>query len=130
MLELYLLVQSLYMIENLLLISHGVNIVLAGSIGILLLAKHPSMEKNFGWDSPARQMFASIYLTITLASLFAVLFRTFIADVALILFPVQILYAVLCIFTVHEKRNPVIWISVAFSILHGFTFISLFNISM
>lgn len=118
------------MIENLLLISHGVNIVFAGSLGILLLAKHPSMEKNFGWDSPARQMFASIYLTITLASLFAVLFRTFIADVALILFPIQILYALLCIFTVHEKKNPMIWIDIGLSILFGFTFLSLFNISL
>ncbi len=115
------------MIETLLLVSHGVNIVFAGSLGILLLVKHPSLEKNFGWDSPSRQMFASIYLTITIASLTAVLFRTFLADIALILFPIQIVYALLCIFTVQQKRNPMIWIHLALSVLFGFTFFSLFN---
>lgn len=115
------------MIEKLLLISHGVNIVFAGSLGILLLTKHPSLEKNFGWDSPSRQMFASIYLTITIASFVAVLFRAFIADIALILFPIQIIYAILCIFTVQQKKNPMIWINIILSILFGFTFFSLFN---
>jgi hypothetical protein len=115
------------MIEKLLLISHGINIVFAGSLGILLLIKHPSLEKNFGWDSPSRQMFASIYLTIMIASLFAVVFRTFIADVALILFPIQIVYSVLSILTVGQKRNPMIWINLILSFLFAFTFISLFN---
>ena len=116
------------MTEILLIFSHALNIVLAGSLGILLLTKHPKLEKNFGWDSPARQMFASIYLTIMLASLFALFFRGFIVDVALILFPIQIVYAVLCLFTVSQKKNPMIWINLGLSIILSVTFLSFFNV--
>lgn len=118
------------MMEQLLIASHGVNVVLAGSLSLLLLMQHPSMEKNFGWDSPARQMFASIYLTIALLSIGTLLFRTFIADVALILFPIQIIYAFLCLFTVREKKNPIIWINLLLAILHSVSFASMFTNSI
>lgn len=111
---------------ELLIISHALNIISAGSIGILLVMRHPSVEKNFGWDSPARQMFASIYLTIMLVSLFSLLFRPFIVDVSIILFPIQIAYTLLSLFTVRSKRNPIIWINILLSVIHGFSFTSIF----
>jgi hypothetical protein len=114
------------MSELFLIVSHALNIVLAGSVGIFLLIQHPSMEKNFGWDSPARQMFASIYITITLVSITALLFRTLIDEIAFVLFPIQIVYAILCLFTVRSKRNPMLWLNFLLALVLGLAFTSMF----
>jgi len=112
---------------ELLIASHAINIVFVGSISILLLSAHPTMEKNFGWDSPARQMFASVYLTITLTSLFALLFRSFMEDISFVLFPLQILHVFLCLITVQSKRNWILWMNILFALFQILALVSIFR---
>ncbi len=114
------------MSELLLIASHGINIVFAGSVGLFLLMQHPSMEKNFGWDSPARQMFASIYITMTLVSITALVFRNLIDEISFVLFPLQIIYAILCLFTVRSKRNPILWMNFLLALVYGVSLSSMF----
>ena len=82
----------------LLLISHAVNVVVAGLLPVLLFTGRPHMESVYGPDTPARRILACVYAAIALASAAALLARfsqpssSLPVRVALVLFPLQIVY--------------------------------------
>lgn len=101
---------------NLIIIAHLVNIVVAGSVGTLLLLNHASMVSVFGDATPARSILLTMYLAIALMSLIALITPSLLTTITLVLFSFQILYKVSTLATVGFK-NPVVWCNVAISVL-------------
>jgi hypothetical protein len=100
-------------------VSHVVNIVVAGVIGLLILGGSPRMTRVYGEDSPARRILACLYLAIAAASAYALLDAERLIAIAVVLFPVQIVYKLLTLVVVRDRRNPVLWWNLAISVLHA-----------
>ncbi|MEI8223804.1 MAG: hypothetical protein WCG20_01635 [bacterium] len=83
------------------------------------------MKKVFGDVTPARQILSSLYMAIAVASFVALALPQYGIAIALVLFPIQILYKLSTLVTVSSKSNPVIWCNLAISIVHA---ISLYTI--
>jgi hypothetical protein len=99
--------------------SHAVNVVVAGVIGLLILVGSPRMTRVYGEDTPARRILACLYLAIAAASAYALLDREQLVAIAVVLFPVQIVYKLLTLVVVRDRRNPVPWWNLAISVLHA-----------
>ena len=85
-----------------------INILVAGFFGITLLNKKLH-TKIYGVDSTSRQILSSLYLAITSISIFALFNENYLMKIALVLFSFQIVYKVLSVFLITDKRNPVLW---------------------
>ena len=101
---------------ELIIIAHIVNIIVAGSIGTLLLINHPSMARAYGDETPARSILMCMYLTTAILSGTALAFSAITIMVALVLFPFQIIYKVATVATV-GIRNPIVIINLVIVIL-------------
>ncbi len=105
------------------MVSHVVNVLVAGVMGTLLAARSPLLDPVYGADSPARRILACLYLAIALASAFALVFRgpndERLVAIALVLFPLQILYKTLTPFVVGSLTNPVVLWNLGISALHA-----------
>ena len=99
-------------------ISHVVNVLVAGIIGLAILGGSPRMTSVYGEDSPARRILACLYLAIAAASVYALLDPERLIAVAVVLFPIQIVYKLLTLVAVRDRRNPVPWWNLAISVLH------------
>ncbi len=99
-------------------ISHIINVLVAGTMALLLMIDEPHMKKVFGESNPARQILSSLYMSIAVASLVALIYPQFSITIALVLFPLQILYKLSTLITVSSKNNPVIWWNLVISIVH------------
>jgi len=105
-------------------LSHLVNVVVVTIIPYLIFRNSPAMTAVYGPDSPARRILACLYVTIAAASGAALLaqFGFDRADVsiaiALVLFPMQILYKVATAFAV-GTASPVVVSNLAIAALHG-----------
>jgi hypothetical protein len=108
-------------------ISHLINVLVAGSIGTLLLLNLPSMTAVYGEVTPARSILASVYLAIAATSLFALIFPAYSIAVAKVLFPVQILYKVSTVLTVGTITHPVVISNLFISILHAISLLMIFK---
>lgn len=108
----------------LIVLSHLVNVVVVTIIPYLIFRNSPSMTAVYGPDSPARRILACLYATIAVASGAALLAqfafgRTDVSiAIALVLFPMQILYKVATAFTV-GAGNPVVISNLAIAALHS-----------
>jgi len=106
-------------------VSHLINVLIAGLMAILLMTNERHMKKVFGDDTPARQILSSLYMAIAVASFVALIVPNYSISIALVLFPIQILYKLSTLLTVSSKNNPVIWWNFGISILHA---VSLYTI--
>ncbi len=102
------------------LISLVVNILVAGFMGVAIgFRLLPRMDRVFGPDPTARQILACLYLAIAAASIVALASGGLRLQIAVILFPFQILYKLLTLLLVTDRRNPVPWANLAISALHS-----------
>ena len=95
-----------------------INILVAGFFGISLLNKK-FHTKIYGPDSTSRQILSSLYLSIAILSIVALSNENYLIQIVLILFPFQIIYKILSVFLITDKRNPVLWSNLAISIYLG-----------
>jgi hypothetical protein len=105
----------------LLLISHGINVLIAGTVGILLFADHDRFKEIYGKETVARRILSCVYLSIALTSAYALAFSEQMLSIALVLFPLQIVYKLLTYFVIEDKKNPVLWFNLGISLIHGST---------
>ena len=103
-------------------LSHIVNVLVAGMMGSLLFfnSNSPIIEV-FGPQTPARQILSCVYLSIASMSSVALISKHKTIGIAVVLFPVQIVYKILTLFAVSDMLNPVPWSNLAISILHAYS---------
>ena len=105
-------------------LSHLINVIVVTIIPYLIFRNMPAMTAVFGPDSPARRILACLYAKIAVSSAFALIAQFGFArpdlscQIALVLFPMQILYKVATLFAV-GPRNPVVISNVAIAALHS-----------
>ena len=105
-------------------LSHIVNLVVVTIIPILILRNTPEMTEVFGQDTPARRILACLYATIASASGLALLMQfafqhpEWSAQIALVMFPLQIVYKLATLPAV-GIRNPVVISNLAIAALHS-----------
>ena len=100
------------------IISHLLNVSVAGVIAVFLMIDERHMRGVFGEITPARQILSSLYMAIAVASFVALVLPQYSIAIALVLFPLQILYKFSTLLTVSSKNNPVIWWNLAISLVH------------
>lgn len=92
----------------LLYISFIVNILVAGYFGMLLVTGgNRRVHAVYGANTPASRILGSIYLTIALVSIVAVAHPEFMLGIALVLFPLQIIYKIISVPAIGSIKNPV-----------------------
>ena len=112
---------------TLIVLSHIVNIAVAGFIGTLLFFNSSErIIRVYGENTPARQILACVYLAIAVMSLFALLYSEFMVSIAWVFFPMQIIYKLLTLISVKDKKNPVPWSNLAINLLHVFSLYSVY----
>jgi hypothetical protein len=103
-------------------LSHIVNVLVAGMMGTLLfLNLNSPIIEVFGPETPARQILSCVYLSIAIMSSVALISKHKTIGIAVVLFPVQIVYKILTLFAVSDMLNPVPWSNLAISILHAYS---------
>jgi hypothetical protein len=102
--------------------SYIVNIAVAGMMGTLLfLNLGERITKVFGENTAARQILACLYLSIAIFSTIGLFNHEYFIQIALVLFPLQIVYKLLTLIAVKDKKNPVPYYNLGISILHMFS---------
>lgn len=103
-------------------LSHIVNVLVAGMMGSLLFFNSNSqIIEVFGPQTPARQILSCVYLSIAIMSSVALISKRKTISIAIVLFPVQIVYKILTLIAVSDILNPVPWSNLAVSILHAYS---------
>jgi hypothetical protein len=103
-------------------LSHIVNVLVAGMMGTLLFFNSDSqIIEVFGPQTPARQILSCVYLSIAIMSSAALISKSKTISIAIVLFPVQIVYKILTLIAVSDILNPVPWSNLAVSILHAYS---------
>jgi hypothetical protein len=106
----------------LIIISYIVNILVAGMMGTLLFFNlGDRIIKVFGENTAARQILSCLYLSIAVFSTIGLVNQSYFLKIALILFPFQIVYKLLTLIAVRDRKNPVPYANLAISILHAFS---------
>ena len=96
-------------------LSHIVNVLVAGMMGTLLFFNSDSqIIEVFGPQTPARQILSCVYLSIAIMSSAALISKSKTISIAIVLFPVQIVYKILTLIAVSDILNPVPWVSGCF----------------
>jgi hypothetical protein len=101
-------------------VSYIVNIVVTYTVSAEIFRGHPGMKQAYGPDSGARRILTCVYLSIGTLSLVA-LATPLKAEIAWVLFPMQIFYKLLTLPVVADSKNPVPWFNLGISILHRVT---------
>ena len=103
-------------------LSHIVNVLVAGMMGSLLFFNSTSpIIEVFGPITPARQILSCVYLSIACMSSIALISKRKTISIAIVLFPIQIVYKILTLIAVSDMLNPVPWSNLAISILHAYS---------
>ncbi len=100
-----------------------VNILVAGFWGVVLafMPKANFRVWPYGSDSPSSRILSSLYLTIALLSVYALLDSERMIPLCIFLFIFQILYKCLSVMTVRDIKNPVVLANLAIVVLHSFS---------
>lgn len=107
-------------------LSYIINILVAGTMGTLLFFNLGSRITNvFGENTAARQILSCLYLSIAMLSTVAMVDQRYFMGIAAVLFPMQIIYKLMTLIAVKDKKNPVPYANLAISIVHA---ISMWNI--
>ena len=85
-----------------------INILVAGGFGVSLVNKRLH-AKIYGIDNTSRQILSSLYLTIAIISIVALINENYLKNIVLVLFPFQIIYKFLTVFLILDKRSPILW---------------------
>jgi hypothetical protein len=94
----------------------------AGLMGTLLFFNAGERITNvFGENTAARQILSCLYLSIAIFSTIGLFDQRYFIKIALILFPMQIVYKLLTLIAVKDKKNPVPYYNLGISILHSFS---------
>jgi hypothetical protein len=100
-----------------------VNVLVAGffgvAIGFNLRSMLPKLDVVFGPDTPSRRILACLYLAIAAVSAVALVVVPLRMSIVVVLLPLQILYKMLTLFFVADRRNPVPWWNLVISALHA-----------
>ena len=103
-------------------VSLVINVVVAGFWGIVL-GFYPRTHFRYGpygADTTGTRILSSLYLTIALFSLYALLIvPSQMFAVCIFLFGFQIVYKLLTVITVRDIRNPVILSNLAIVLIHS-----------
>ncbi len=103
-------------------ISLLINSVVAGFWGIVLSFKlFPKLAAVYGIDGPGLRILGSMYLSIALISLTALLWPTYALLIITILFPFQIIYKLLTLPFVGTLRHPVVRANLVIAIILAIT---------
>jgi hypothetical protein len=103
-------------------LSHIVNVLVAGMMGTLLFFNSNSqIIEVFGPQTPARQILSCVYLSIAIMSSVALISKRKTISIAVVLFPMQIVYKILTLIAVSDILNPIPWSNLAISILHAYS---------
>ena len=114
---------------TLLALSFLANLVLTTVVAVGIYRNHPGISEVFGQDSPARRILGCVYATIGLISLYALgqmaLGQSEVAlTVAVILFPLQILYKLMTAVAL-RPLHPVVIANLCFATLLALTLLLL-----
>ena len=100
-----------------------VNVLVAGFFGVAtgfnLHSMLPKLDDVFGPDTPSRRILACLYLAIAAVSAVALGVVPLRMSIVVVLLPLQILYKMLTLFFVADRRNPVPWWNLVISALHA-----------
>ena len=114
--------------KNIVYLSHIVNVLIAGMMGTLLFFNSTSpIIEVFGPITPARQILSCVYLSIAVMSSIALISKSKRTSIAVVLFPIQIVYKILTLISVSDILNPVPWSNLAISILHAYSLYLIFK---
>jgi hypothetical protein len=103
-------------------ISYLANIVVAGTLGTLLfLNRSKRVVRAFGPNTSSRQILSCLYLSIAILSGVGLLRRDYFLAIAPVLFPMQIVYKLLTLVAVKDRKNPVPYANLVISVLHLFS---------
>ena len=108
--------------------SHLINVLVAGVMASLLMVDERHITKVFGETTPARQILSSLYMAIAIASFVALCIPYYSITIALVLFPIQILYKLSTLITVSSKSNPIIWWNLVISIVHAISLYTIYSL--
>jgi hypothetical protein len=103
-------------------ISYIINILVAGIMGIILffdIGTRP--QKVFGENTSGRQILACLYLSIAVFSIWGIISQEYFTKIAFILFSFQILYKLLTLIAVKDKKNPVPYANLLISMMHTYS---------
>jgi hypothetical protein len=105
----------------LLYIALGVNVLVAGFWGVVLSFRVLTQlaTNTYGADSPARRILGCLYASIALCSVTALLLPHLTVAIAMVLFPLQILYKLLTLPVVGSWRHPVVLSNLLITALLG-----------
>lgn len=111
----------------LVIISHIINIVVAGFFGLFLFSNFAArygligsrIDLVYGENTNARRILACVYLSISLLSVIALFSQSVLDKVSIPLFAMQIIYKILTLFSVGTIKHPVVAANIAISLLHA-----------
>jgi hypothetical protein len=89
-----------------------------------LLLNLEKMHPVFGPKTTAREILLCLYLTILLGSVLLLFLGPHYLDYVRALLLSQIVYKVMSVILVADKKTPVIWFNLAIAVFHGFTLYS------
>ena len=109
------------------IVSHVVNILVAGFLGVVLFGNISSkmgvlgqrLEVIYGGETNARKILSCMYLAIAILSVLSLSINNFLLLVSVPLFGMQIIYKVLTLFSVGTIRHPVVFANLVISVLHA-----------
>jgi hypothetical protein len=98
------------------------NIVVTGMVGsILFFNQGGRITSVYGPNTPSRRILSCLYISIALSGVVGLFHEKYFVKVALVLFPMQIVYKLLTLIAVEDRENPVPYTNLAISILHAFS---------
>lgn len=110
-------------------LSFAINILVAGFWGVVLFRNRvPKLTRVFGQDSPGLRILASLYLSIAILSLFALIHQEYLISIAYVLFSLQIVYKVISAFSVRDFKNPVVISNLVIATIHAISIYTLYFI--
>lgn len=115
--------------EILVALAYVINIVILVPVCLGLLRKPESMNAVFGNDTTSRQILTCMYLTIIVISGYALIdFKQAIA-IGMILFPFQIIYKLMSLILIKDKKVAVYRFNLFVAAFHSVTMITVMMLS-
>lgn len=102
-------------------VSLVINVVVAGFWGVVLgfFPRAHFRDWPYGGDTPGSRILSSLYLTIALLSIYALVEPDRLYSVCIFLFGFQIIYKSLSAITARDLRNPVVLSNLLIAVIHS-----------
>lgn len=102
-------------------LSYALNVAVLLPVCTFLLRQNAQFTQVFGPDTTARQILLSMYLTLLGLSLFFLATGNTNRTIAWTIFGFQIVYKLLTLGLVRDRRAPVYWFNLAIAVVHAVT---------